>query len=329
MSQFNSILVCVQKDTGSVEMLEQAIHLAQKHNAAIKLLHVISDYPEDTEEWWNVRNPDKLKRRIIAERQSILDDMVALAKEQGADRVTSALRWGRTFLEVTREVMRNNHDLVKITEKDMSKVSRMLQECPSRDLLSHCPGTLWISKGKTGMRPKRVLATLGGTRNDIACDALDVKVLRTAATIAEANGSELHYLHAMPLYGDKGFKGKKLRSDLADYIKTLKTTFMQKCGSVLTEYKVEVDDERIHLVTGSPAPVIAKTVSNMNFDLVIMGTRPHADLQTILLGTRAMRVFDYLKCDVVGVKPDDFVSLVESEGELTDDDQKDASTVDG
>lgn len=328
MRQYNSILVCVQKDTDSVKMFEQAILLAKKHKAAIKLMHVISDFPEDTSEWWNVRNPDKLKRKVIEERQSTLDDMVALAKEQGVDQVTSELRWGRTFLEVTREVMKNKHDLVKITEKETSKVSRLLQECPSRDLLSHCPGTLWISKGKTGMRPKRVLATLGGTRNDIACDALDVKVLRTAATIAEANRSELHYLHAMPLYGDKGIKGKKLRSDLADYIKSLKKTFMQKCGSVLTEYEIDVDDDRIHLVTGSPAAVIAETVSDMNFDLVIMGARPHADLQTILLGTRAMRVFDYLKCDVVGVKPDDFVSLIESEGELRDENQADASATD-
>jgi universal stress protein E len=327
MSQFNSILVCVQKDTGNTKMLEQAMHLAKKHQAAIKLIHVISDFPEDTAEWWNVRHPEKLKRRIIEERQSILDDMVELAKEQGVDQVTSELRWGRTFLEVTREVMKNKHDLVKITEKDTNKVSRLLQECPSRDLLSHCPGTLWISKGKTGIRPKRVLATLGGTHNDISCDALDVNVLRTAAAIAEANGSELHYLHAMPLYGDKGFKGKKLRSDLTDYIKTLKKTFMEKCGSVLTEYKVDVDEDRIHLVTGSPAPVIANTVSDMNFDLVIMGARPHADLQTILLGTRAMRVFDYLKCDVVGVKPDDFVSLVESEGELTNDNQENPPAV--
>jgi hypothetical protein len=30
-----------------------------------------------------------------------------------------------------------------------------------------------------------------------------------------------------------------------------------------------------------------------------------------------MRVFDYVKCDVVGVKPDDFVSLLEREGETT------------
>ncbi len=329
MSQFNSILVCVQKEAEGVAMLEQAIHLAKEHQAAIKLIHVISDFPEDTAEWWNVRHPKKLKRRIIEDRQAILDDMASLAKEQGVDQVTSGLRWGRTFLEITREVMKNKHDLVKITEKDTSKVSRMLQECPSRDLLSHCPGTLWISKGNTGMRPKRVLATLGGTHNDIACDALDVNVLRTAATIAEANGSELHYLHAMPLYGDKGFKGKKLRSDLADFIKTLKKTFMEKCGSVLTEYKVDVDDDRIHLLTGSPGPVIAKTVSNMNFDLVVMGARPHADLQTILLGTRAMRVFDYLKCDVVGVKPDDFVSLVESEGELTDENPINASASDG
>lgn len=314
MSQLNSILVCVGKNSGNVEVLEQAILLAKKHQAAVKLLHVISDYPEDTSEWWNVRNPDKLKKQIIEERQTILDEMAARAQEQGLERVASELRWGRTFLEITREVMKNQHDLVMITQQRNHKVSRMLLECPSRDLLQHCPCTLWISRGKTGRRPKRVLATLGGAQNEVACDDLDVKVLRTAATIAEANGSELHYLHAMPLYGDKGQKGKKLRADLAAYIDSLKGSFVQRCGGVLREYQVEVNDERIHMVAGSPATAIVDLVDDKHIDLVIMGARPHENLPTVLLGTRAMRVFDYLKCDVVGVKPDDFVSLLEREG---------------
>jgi universal stress protein E len=316
MSQFNSILVCVGTSSGNLEMLEQAIQLARKHQAAVKLFHVISDYPEDTSEWWNVRNPDKLKKRIIEERQTVLDEMAARAKEQGLERVASELRWGRTFLEVAREVMKNKQDLVMITQQRNHKMSRMLLECPSRDLLQHCPCTLWISKGKTGRRPKRVLATLGGAQNDVACDALDVKVLRTAATIAEANGSELHHVHAMPLYGDKGQKGKKLRADLAAYIDSLKGSFMQKCGSVLREYQVELNDDRIHMVAGSPATAIVDLVDDKHIDLVIMGARPHDDLPTVLLGTRAMRVFDYLKCDVVGVKPDGFVSLLEREGEV-------------
>jgi universal stress protein E len=298
-------------------MLEQAIRLAKKHQAAVKVIHVISDYPEDTSEWWNVRNPGKLKKRIMEERQAVLDEMAALAQEHGLEQVASELRWGRTFLEVTREVMKNKHDLVMITAQHKHKMSRMLLECPSVDLLQHCPCTLWISKGKARRRPKRMLAALGGTRNDVACDALDIKVLRTAAAIAEANGSELHYVHAMPVYGGVGQKGKKLRTDLAGYIDGLKGSFMQKCGGVLRDYQVELNDDWIHMVTGSPATAIVDLVNDKHIDLLIMGARAHENLPTVLLGTRAMRIFDYVKCDVVGVKPDDFVSLLEREGEGT------------
>ncbi|MBT8438960.1 MAG: universal stress protein, partial [Gammaproteobacteria bacterium] len=61
---------------------------------------------------------------------------------------------------------------------------------------------------------------------------------------------------------------------------------------------------------------IVDLVRARHIDLVIMGARPHEDFKTVLLGTKAMRVLEYLKCDVVGVKPDDFISLLESEGEL-------------
>jgi universal stress protein E len=298
-------------------MLEHAIQLAKKHQAAVKVFHVISDYPEDTSEWWNVRTPGKLKKQIMEERQAILNEMTARAKKQGLEQVTSELLWGKAFLEITREVMKNKHDLVMITAQHKNKMSRMLLECTSMDLLQHCPCTLWISKGKTHKRPKRVLATLGGTQNDITCDALDIKALRTAASIAEANGSELHYLHAMPLYGGKGQKGKKLRTELAAYIDSLKDSFIQKCGDALREYQVELNDDWIHIVTASPATAIVDLVNDEHIDLVIMGARPHENLPTVLLGTLANRVFESVKCDVVGVKPDDFVSLLEREGEGT------------
>ena len=315
MSQFSSILVYVGASTPDFLMLDEAIRLAKKYQAAVKVFHVISDYPEDTSEWWNVRNPGKLKKRVTEERQAVLDEMTAHAREQGLEQVASELRWGRTFLEVTREVMKNKHDLVMITVQHNRKMGRMLLECPSMDLLQHCPCTLWISKGKTRVRPRRILATLGGTQNDVSCDTLDIKVLRTAAAIAEANGSELHYLHAMPLYGGKGQKGKKLRTDLAGFIDGLKGAFMQKCGGVLREYQVELNNDWIHMVAGSPATAIVDLVNDKHIDLVMMGARTHENLPTVLLGTRAMRVFDYVNCDVIGVKSDDFVSLVELEGE--------------
>ena len=114
----------------------------------------------------------------------------------------------------------------------------------------------------------------------------------------------------MPLYGGKGLKGKKLRTDLAASIDSLKDSFRQKCGDVLKEYQIELNDDWIHMVTGSPATAIVDLVNDKNIDLVIMGARPHEDTPTVLLGTLAMRVFDYVKCDVVGVKPDDFVSPI-------------------
>jgi universal stress protein E len=314
MSQFNSILIVIGKSGPNTRMLDKAIGLAKKHQAAVKIFHVISDYPEDTSEWWNVRDPAKLKKQVIAERQAVLDEMVTHARELGLDQVSSELRWGGTFLEISREVMKHKHDLTMVTVGYKQKIARKVLECPSMDLLQHCPCTLWLSRGTTQEHPRRVLAALGGMRDEIACDALDIKILHTAAAIAEANGSELHYVHAMPLYGGEGQKGKKLRSDLADNIDRLKSSFMQKCGNVLREYQVKLNDDWVHMVAGSPANVIVNLVDDKHIDLVVMGARTHDNMPTVLLGTRAMQVFDYVKCDVVGVKPDDFVSLLEREG---------------
>ena len=147
MSQFNSILVVLGKSSPDIHMLDEAMRLAKKYQSAVKVIHVISDYPEDTSEWWNVRDPAKLKKEIIEERQAVLDEMATHARQHGLDQVATELRWGRTFLEVTREVMRNKHDLVMITAQHKQKMVRMLLECPSMDLLQHCPCTHAVCAG--------------------------------------------------------------------------------------------------------------------------------------------------------------------------------------
>jgi nucleotide-binding universal stress UspA family protein len=313
MQQINSILVCVHPDSADLSIVDRAVGIAKSTGAAIKLLHVVSEYPEDMSEWWNVRNPQKLHDKIVKERGGFLADLQQQLKDQGVEKVTHELRWGRQFLEITREAVRGKHDLVMITSQHPSKIARTMLECPSMDLMRHCPCPLWVSKGKLARRHKRVLAAIGWKGGQVQCDAMNAKIMRIAATLAKADGCEFHLAHALPLYGGKGLKGNKLRSDLVDYLDKLREEIIGKCAPNVKRLGITVTQNQVHLLTGTPSVVIPDLVTELGIDLVVMGTIVRTGIPGLLIGNTAEKVFDQVSCAIVTIKPDDFVSLVEKE----------------
>ncbi len=313
MNLVKSILVCMHPERADRDLADRAAQIAKKTGAAVKVFHVVSEYPEDMSEWWNVRNPQKLHDKIVSEREQFLNEMEDRIRSNGAKAVSHELKWGRTFIEITKEVVKNKHDLVMITAGRKTKLGRMMLECPSVDLLRHCPCVLWISKGETFGAIRRTVAALGGWGGKFECSPLNGKILRTAAALSEAFGSDLHVVHALPVYGGKGLKGKKLRPDLVKFLDEYRQNVVEQCGGALAGDGVSVDADRVHLLTGAPGAVIPELVASDDMDLVVMGSVARGGIHGLVLGSTAQKVFDHISCSVVAVKPDDFMSLVEIE----------------
>ena len=95
MDGFNQILLDVHPDFVDLDAVDRTAELASKTNAAVKVVHVVEDYPEDMREWWNVRNPLKLQNKVLRDRQEFVDSIAERVRAAGVDRVESMLRWGR------------------------------------------------------------------------------------------------------------------------------------------------------------------------------------------------------------------------------------------
>jgi universal stress protein E len=310
MKHFKKILICAHPDFTDMDIVERTANIAKHCNAQIKVLHVIGDYPEDLGEWWNVRDPEKLRAKIVRDRQSFLDGVVERIKEIGVTKVESELRWGKEFLEITREVLRNHHDLVCLTSRRKSKLAKLLFECPSRDLLHYCPCALWITRAKVRKRFKRIVAALGNKRKN---EGLNTKILEAATAIADSEGSELHIIHAMPIYGRRGLKSERLSANLMKHLEQVRREIKEDFSPLLAESGRKLSEDQIHILTGSPVAAISEFVNVMGMDLVVMGARGHANIPQLVVGNTAERVLDELECGVLTVKPDNFVSVIELE----------------
>lgn len=311
MKQFNKILLCVHPEITDLDIVDHTIRIAKKYDATIRVMHTISDYPEDISEWWNVRNPEKLRDEIIGERQRYLDSIGDRLHDGGIERFDTKLRWGTPFLEITREVLESGHDLVVITAMRKTKLAKRMLECPSLDLMRHCPCALWVTQGKMGKRFARIAAALGGDGGNVPCDDLNARIVETAASFALAEGSELHLVHVLPLYGGEG---KHVRPDLQEYLDHRRKQIQRECNALLGGTGPSISLAQIHLVIGSPeAAVLSEFIEKEEMNLIVMGTMTRVGVPGLLLGDTAEKVFNHTQTGVLSVKPTGFESLVAKE----------------
>lgn len=310
----DTILLAVHPEFTDLNTIDSAANLAAKTHAAVKVMHVVEDYPEDLSEWWNVRQPRKLHEQIVHDRQDFLDSIVARLKKGGVDRVETELRWGREYLEVTLEVLRNHHKLVVTTFRRQRLSARMGCPCIT-GLCRYAPCTVWTVRNRLKRPFQRLLVALGGKEGKIRYEGLNAKVLKTAAAIAEHGNSELHIVHVLPRNGGEALGGKPVNRDLVAYYGELSQEIEAGCNALLGDTGQSLTRNYIHLLTGSPTAAIPEFVQKKSIDLIVMGTHARTGLSGLVVGNTAEKIMGRVKCDVLVSKPEDFVSpLAQSDG---------------
>jgi nucleotide-binding universal stress UspA family protein len=71
-------------------------------------------------------------------------------------------------------------------------------------------------------------------------------------------------------------------------------------------------DENRHLLSRHPVNAIPELAKKIRSDLVVMGAISRTGLRRLLIGNTAERIVDDLTCDVLVVKPRNFVSTVKT-----------------
>ncbi|UZE96145.1 universal stress protein [Alkalimarinus alittae] len=67
---------------------------------------------------------------------------------------------------------------------------------------------------------------------------------------------------------------------------------------------------RTHLIQGTPDRELPKLADSLEADLVVMGTVARTGVAGLLIGNTAEAVLPQLRCSVLAIKPNGFVSPV-------------------
>ena len=126
---------------------------------------------------------------------------------------------------------------------------------------------------------------------------LDHKILDVAVDVAKLTEGEAHVLHSfspVPLTGK--------------HLKQAREEHQQAFNALLDAF--DIPESRQYLVDEAPEYALTQTAKQIGADVVVMGAISRSVLTDVFLGNTTEQVLDFLECDVLIVKPNDFETPV-------------------
>ena len=308
MKRFKNILYFADGATVRCSALERALALSAANEARLTVFDVV---PEQGSKLEVVGRWEADLDAIASEyRRAELDALVEGFQETGLD-ITKRVVSGIPFMEVIRAVLNDHHDLVIKEARPPDSFVRRVLGSTDLHLLRKCPCPIWIDRSGAVMPYKAILAAV-----DPATEEQDDStrlILDLATSLSGREGASVAVVHAWSLPSEPLLRSGRVEissTDLDILLGELKKQHADRLGEILTDYGISVEDERVHLVKGEPAPSIRAVSNELDADLVVMGTLGRSGIPGLFIGNTAEDILQATQASVFAIKPTGFVSPV-------------------
>jgi len=291
MNRFRNILAVYNGCFGSETVLEQAVSLARNNGARLTLVN--------TQEGFHSADAYREARK----RLSRIEPWVI---REGVRDVATTVLIGSPHLEIIRQVMHHEHDLVMLCPGSSRRLTDVIFGDLARRLMRQCPCPVWILKPKRATSCTRVLAAVGARTNDGGDQAVNTKILELALSLARSQDAKFHILRA---WRPEGNDAEMLTNEISDktregILQRNEARHRGDINAILARYPVVDLDHEVHLPYGQPIQNILALTERLNPDVLVMGTANRVGVQRVLMGNSAESVFGTIRCGLLIVKPD-------------------------
>ncbi len=318
MKRFKNILFIAAPDSVGGAALECATTLAVNNQARLTVVRVIEEMPLELKLVDRVLSADDLQAEIVAKhRQKLEEQLVARNKDI---EIEVRVLIGKPFLQIIREVLRNDHDLVVKMAESGGWLDRVFGS-DDMHLLRKCPCPVWLVKSDSPKAYQRILAAVDvddlyppeelNTRYQ-----LNLQVLEIASSLALSEFAELHIVHAWRSIGESEMRSGFIKSsedEVVAYVEEVRQRhkqnldelvdgIMSKLGRNTSGY-LKPETHLLKGYAGEDIPVLAREIKA---DLVVMGTIARTGISGFIMGNTAETILNRLDCSVLAIKPPGF-----------------------
>ena len=296
MKRFRSILLIVDQGTDYSAALKRAVALAKNNQALLTVCTVVDAVPRDLQMAITAITPLELRKITVSEKRAWLDEVVKSVEADGVP-LESMVLVGKPFIEIIRQVLGNGHDLIIKCAEDSGGLGRMLFGSTDMHLMRKCPCPVWITKPTELHQYRRILAAVDLDPKEAMKDVLNRQILEMSTSLAIADCSEVHIVHAWELYGEDILKSprsgilntefnlmlEKEAVERAFWLENLVINYGEKADKDAVDYV----SPQLHLIKGTAKAAIPKKARELGVDLIVMGSVARSGIPGFFMGNTA------------------------------------------
>lgn len=323
MKRFSDILLVVDDRTDHSAALKRAATLARSNNARLTVCANIDAIPSEMRMGLITVTSHEVLDVAIQKKREWLNSKLDSVATDGVSVDTKVLV-GKPFIEIIRQVLRDDHDLIiKCADADLG-LREMLFGSTDKHLMRKCPCPVWIIKPTERQKYLRILAAVDQDPEKPVKDALNRQILEMAASMALAEDSEVHVVHAWAVFAEGLLRSHKWDFSEAEFESMLKEEaagrrrwlddLVADRGKMSGSNGTDALDLHLHVIKGAAQHVVPNLARELSADLVVMGTVARTGIDGFFMGNTAESILGELDCSVLTIKPPGFTSPVTLEG---------------
>lgn len=321
MQPFKNILYVNEPAVEQAATLAHAVALAEKNQAVLTVADIVPIQVVQIDMGLPPGGPvsTRLQALIVADRRNSLETMLQPFRQRLNIRVEVLIV--KTFIEVIGAVIKNGYDLVMKPAENPSW-SHMLFGNDDLDLLRKCPCPTWLMKSSEKSNYQNIVAAvdfdpLHPSRIE---QALNREILTLAGSLALSDRATLHLVHALEAFSEAAMPSQSSSTpeNLTSSTELAHAQHKRGLAMLTAELCQEIGKDayaelamRSHLIQGEAKKIIASLATDVDADLVILGTVARRGLIGMIFGNTAEALLNELSCSVLAIKPPGFKTQVQ------------------
>lgn len=303
MRPIRRILVAINNPGAmALPAVAKAARIAKACDAHVELFHAIQAYERALQDLHETQRSQYLQR---------LERIAARLRLHGI-KVSTAVEYDCPAYEaIVRRAISTQADLIVARRHNEGRMLPGLLRLTDWELLRSSPVPVLLVKRSGPYRHPSVLAAVDPCHAHAKPTQLDQEILSAGSQIAAALRGKLHAVHAYaPVV--VGSAATSISASAAARLDRI------AASDARTEFDAllagtSIPQTRRYLVGALPAVAVDGIARRTRAAIVVMGALSRSGLQRLFIGNTAERVLDQLPCDVLVVKPAEFVSQVPRE----------------
>ncbi|MDJ0874005.1 MAG: universal stress protein [Desulfobacterales bacterium] len=297
--QFQTIVAATDLSEPSNHAIRQSVALAREFQSRLLICHVI-DLPAPSMYGEAYLAPEEHLNRNLDHARRHIDEMMSGQEVRWEPRICV----GQPAEEVDRIAREDQAQMVITATHGRRGLKRLLLGSVTERLMRTLPCPLLVVRGDAQAPEQLPESAIRFKRILVGCDfSPDADLaLQHALSLAQEFESELHLAHVieMPTYTDRLRPVFEHRRSSTSEIKT----FMQeKLDALIPQEARHWCRASTVMLEGQPYAQLLQYASQSEIDLIVLGTRGHGVIDTMLIGSTTDRVIRRATCAVFSVSP--------------------------